>query len=328
MIDISLNNSAAAAAAAAANAAQTQEETQTAAAQTTLAPILGGENVKVTTPGVDVDKLVAQLKNESDETNTTVAKMKISSVLTLLESMNVRLTAAQQEAFAAILALDEKNAAMEKEIASIYKKYGISSDVADTATAMDAAIETLQKAVERAVQEGKDHQKAVQEAKRIRDDDRAKLERLQNAETKDAAAIKAAEEALAASQATLDAATALAAGDAAAVSAAQTAVETAKADKARIGELKSKIASSAADASAAISALGDKALESIAAALAARVTAQDATTGQEPRVSPAEEEKRELAEIAHDPLKAIRDALARMDESILKTIGENRELKA
>lgn len=301
-------------------AAETPQEGEKAAK-----PLLGGENIKITYATDDLTKLLAQLRNENDSTQLSVAKMRISSVVSLLDSMNVQLSAEQKAAFENMVLVDAENATVQMELSSLYQKYAINNP--NTASAiMEAKIEALTKAVERAVQEGKDHQKAVQEAKEIRDADREKLDQLKAAETKDKAAIKAAEENLAAAQATLDAAAAIAAKDPAAISAAQTELDTATTDKARIEQLQTKAAELSAKVSDSVSALGEKALENITNALKSRVSAQDLEIDDP--LSPAEKAKEEKREIATDPLKAMRESLDRMDEDMMDTIGENRELRA
>lgn len=290
--------------------------------------LLGGDSVKVVSGAIsDLEKLVARIKNESDEKRTNVARLRISSVMSILDAMNVEMSNAQKAAFAEILELDEKIATDQADLSALYAKYGITNGN-QAATVMDAMIASLEKAVERAVQEGKDHNEQVKAAKEQRDADQAKLDRLNNAEQKNEAAIKAAEEALAKSQSVLDAANALVKNDASTIAAAKSALADAKNEKTRIGELQNTVASASSQQSACMAAVGEKALALAAAALSARATADEMGNGEELEQNAAKIQRKEDEKEANEPLALIREALARMDEVVMETIDENKEIKA
>ena len=259
---------------------------QPLAAETAQTPVLAGKNLTVSNALSDIEKLVAKIETESADARESVAKMRINAVLTLLEGMNVNLTAEQAEAFAQILELGEQSNVLEGELAELYTKYGI-TDSTLSSVIMDAKIKSLERAVERAVQEGKDHLENVEKAKELRESDQ---------ESEKVTELKAQ-------------------------------LETAKADKARIADLESKISSISAQIDEATAAIGEKALANIAAALEAKANTDDVTFDEKPK-SAAELEKDALKEVQTNPLKAIREALERQDEVVLDTIGENRELKA
>lgn len=259
---------------------------QPQAAETAQTPILAGKSLTVSNALSDIEKLVAKIETESADARESVAKMRINAVLTLLEGMNVNLTAEQAEAFAQILELGEQSNVLEGELAELYTKYGI-TDSTLSSVIMDAKIKSLERAVERAVQEGKDHLENVEKAKELRESDQ---------ESEKVTELKAQ-------------------------------LETAKADKARIADLESKISSISAQIDEATAAIGEKALANIAAALEAKANTDDVTFDEKPK-SAAELEKDALKEVQTNPLKAIREALERQDEVVLDTIGENRELKA
>ena len=64
-----------------------------AAQGTKLGAVLGGENVKVTSGAMsDLEKLVAQLKNESDDTKMSVTQRRIAVLQTVLDTMSDRIT--------------------------------------------------------------------------------------------------------------------------------------------------------------------------------------------------------------------------------------------
>lgn len=259
---------------------------QPLAAETAQTPILAGKSLTVSNALSDIEKLVAKIETESADARESVAKMRINAVLTLLEGMNVNLTAEQSEAFAQILELGEQSNVLEGELTELYTKYGI-TDTTLSSVIMDAKIKSLERAVERAVQEGKDHLENVEKAKELRESDQ---------ESEKVTELKAQ-------------------------------LETAKADKARIADLESKISSISAQIDEATAAIGEKALANIAAALEAKANTDDVTFDEKPK-SAAELEKDALKEVQTNPLKAIREALERQDEVVLDTIGENRELKA
>ena len=257
-----------------------------ATAAKTTPGVLSGSNLTITSALSDIDKLVAQLEADSAETRASVNKMRISSVMQVLESMNIQLTADQTEAFGKVLDLQSQENAAEVELATLYTKYGVIDD-ASASLVMDMAIETLEKAIERAVQEGKDHNENVEAAEEQRTED-------QQSEDVD----KLREQ-----------------------------LETAKADKARIAELQSTIASLSSQISAAAVSIGELALRAIANALKVRVTAEEIDTDDKPE-SQAEQDKEALKELETNPLESIRESLNRLDEVVLKTIGENQQLKA
>ena len=73
-----------------------------------VAPLLGGENVKVSSGAVtDLEKLVARLKNENQNTQMSVAQRRISILQTVLDSMAGQVSEAQRNG---ILAIENLNA--------------------------------------------------------------------------------------------------------------------------------------------------------------------------------------------------------------------------
>ena len=58
------------------------------------APLLGGDNLKVTLAATtDLEKLVAQLKNENEATRQSVAERRTAILSTVLDSMAERISA-------------------------------------------------------------------------------------------------------------------------------------------------------------------------------------------------------------------------------------------
>ena len=261
------------------------------------APLLGGENVKVSSGAMtDLEKLVARLRSEDDETRTNLAHMRFSAVMSALDAANVRLSQEQATAFATVAEQENVKAELETELAALYAEYGIGPG--DNASAvMDAKIKSLEQAVERAIQDGKDHNEAVAKAKEQRERDQAKIDRLENVCKNDEAAIAAAKAALA----------------------------KARTDSARMSDVQTGIADASSKISNAMAIIGAEKLNEIAAAL---VKVADGVETPETRTSNAERVKEEEKAIANDPLRAIREALQKIDDVILRTIDENQQIKA
>ncbi len=289
-----------------------------------IAPLLNGASLTVTTaPTGDLEKLVARLKSENQNT-------RLSLVLSSLATLNETLTDVQKTNLARLDSLDQQLAQLGGLLDE--QKAALSAEEAN-AVLLDAKIASLEKAVERAVQEGKEHNEAVQKAKAVRDADQAKLDALRNASKKDEAAIAAAETALAASQAKLDEAVAVQKAGAAKIAAAQSDLAAAHGLKAAsstkiallhvaISGTEGQIATVNTQINACLSAIGDKTLSDIAVAL--QSTVRSFSQGEDPP-SAADERKAAQKEEAVNPLNVIRDALDRLDEAMAETIGVNRE---
>ena len=288
-----------------------------------LDPLLAGASLTVTTaPTGDLERLVARIKSENENS-------RLSLLLSSLSTLNEALTDVQK---ANLVKLDGLNQTLTGLNADLAAQEAQLTDASAQSALMEMKIQQLEQAVERAVQEGKDHNEAVRKAKEVRDRDQAELDKLKNAEVKDEAAIAAAESVLGDAQAALEAATAIQAGDAAKIQAAKDEMAEVRTQKAAVDanietlkkgvdDTRNEIASVNAQLSTCLSALGEKALANIASAL--QTTA--AQFGGEEAQSPAEEKKVEEKAIANDPLRAIREALERLDEAMSETIGANRE---
>ena len=144
-----------------------------------LGPILSGDSLKVTFGATsDLEKLVAQLKNESESTKLSMAQRRISILQTVLDSMADRVTATERENLLKIEELNEQKAAAETELA------GLQTDKADTAgriAALDAEIEALENQIKQAVEDGADHREQVEKLKAQRAEEQEKLDRIEGA---------------------------------------------------------------------------------------------------------------------------------------------------
>lgn len=293
--------------------------------QGTAKPLLGGNSLTVTTAlSGDLEKLVARIKDENQNT-------RLSLTLGSLHTLNAALTDAQKRSLSKLDGLNQELKGLNGNLESLQADLETKTS---SSQLMELKIQELEAAVERAIQEGKDHNETVRKAKETRDRDQAKLDQLKNAVTKDEAAIAAAENALASSQAALDAAVAVQSGDAAKIQSAQnnlTAAQTQKTEldnqiagiKQDIAKVQNQIASVNQQISDCLASLGEKALNSIAATLH---QVADAFSEAEETQSPSDQKKVEEKEIANNPLNIIRESLDRLDDAMTQTIGENREV--
>lgn len=144
-----------------------------------LTPVLGGENVKVTS-GVmtDLEKLVARLKNESEDAKMSVSQRRLSILQTVLNSMADRITDAQRDGILSIETLNGEKAALEEELG------GLESDktaAKGRISALDVQIKALEQQIAQAVKDGADHREQVAKLKAQRAEEQAELDRIEGA---------------------------------------------------------------------------------------------------------------------------------------------------
>ena len=131
---------------------------KTTAAQK-LTALLGGDAVKVTNASMtDLEALVSRLKNESERT-------RLSMMLTSLVAVSQSLDESQKKRLEQGVALSEKLDELQK---SLDKYSGEEAEAKAAAMLLQAKIEQLQKQIEQAIQDGKDHNKLVEEQERAR----------------------------------------------------------------------------------------------------------------------------------------------------------------
>ena len=283
------------------------QESKTNASQE-VSPLLDGPSVTVShAPASDLEKLVARLKDENDERKVAMTKQRLASVLEAYTARFGTLSAQQTANLEGIAAnndaIDAKTAELEKVQAEMAAAKGKS-------TVMQAQIESLERAVAQAVEDGKIHRENVAKLKEQIAAD-AENEDLKAELEKETAALENSEKALGTAQADL----AKAQADAGALS-AQIASLAGSAEK-----LESEIAALEADNAKRVAELGSQTVSNLLAALD-DVAPADAT---ERAPTPAEEEKAEQKALANDPANLLREAMDRMDASILRTIDENMD---
>ena len=283
------------------------QESQTQAAKG-LAPILGGQSVTVTSALTsDLEKLVARLKNENDDLKTSMAQRRLASVLEAYTARYGELSAQQMSILQEITA---NNASISDMMAAIKQMQAEMSAAEAQSTTMQAKIESLERAVEQAVADGKAHREAVAKLKAqlAKDQDNAALKA---ALAKEEKALETSEAALAKAQTDLAAAQAAAGALSAKIQSLAGSIETQK------GEVAGLEAANAALAAK----LGSQTVANLLEAFAD----DDIGPVAERNVSAVEEEKAEKKAIANDPANILREAMDKMDEAILQTIDENRD---
>ena len=154
-------------------------EGQVAAEGAKLGPILGGESLKVTSGAMsDLEKLVARLKNETDDTKMSVTQRRIAVLQTVLDSMSDRITEQERASIVEIEKLNGTKAEVAAQLAGLdADKVATEGRIAE----LDVKIAELEKAIERAVQDGEDHREQVAKLKEERAREQAKLDQINTA---------------------------------------------------------------------------------------------------------------------------------------------------
>ena len=145
----------------------------------TSSKILDGKSLTVSSAAMsDLEKLVAQLKNETDNTKMSVTQQRISVLQTVLDTMPDRISEKERANLIKIEELNGEKSEVASELA------GLKADKTSAEkriSALDVKIAELESAVERAIQDGEDHRKQVDELKRMRAEEQKKLDRINTA---------------------------------------------------------------------------------------------------------------------------------------------------
>lgn len=146
---------------------------QQVSTNSSLPPILGGNSLRVKFSEMsDLEALVAKLKSESERTRFLM-------LMTSLSSIGQSLNEAQKSALEQGLALADKLKELESTLGGLQDE--VSKEKADIAL-LQMQIESLQKQIDQAVQDGKDHNKLVEEQKRVRKVIDAKKDKIERTE--------------------------------------------------------------------------------------------------------------------------------------------------
>lgn len=134
-----------------------------------LAPLFSGSSLSVSDGALsDLEALVARLKNENEKT-------KFSLLLTSLGTINESLTAAQKEAIEEGLKLSEKLDTLNKELDGLS---GTEAEAKAAVLVIQMKIESLEKQIEQARKDGKEHNDLVRELKAARQELDAKNDQI------------------------------------------------------------------------------------------------------------------------------------------------------
>lgn len=138
--------------------AEGQTTALTAASAT--AALLGGKSVVVSEGGLtDLEALVARIKNESEKT-------KISILFASLNTIGASLSDAQRGLLEEGLALEAER--KQLEVALVGYESDLVVQNSDDNLLLQTKIDMLQRQIDLAIEEGKDHNKLVAEQKRVR----------------------------------------------------------------------------------------------------------------------------------------------------------------
>ena len=143
------------------------------------APILNGKSLTVTNGAMsDIEKLVARLKAETDDTKMSVTQQRISVLQTVLNTMSDRITEKEKATLIEIEALNGEKSEAEVELSSLMAdKVATEGRIAE----LDVMIEALEKQIDQAVQDGEDHRKQVEKLKKQRAEDQGRLDQINTA---------------------------------------------------------------------------------------------------------------------------------------------------
>lgn len=142
-----------------------QDTSTNMVASKATAALLGGASVTVSDGGMtDLEALVAKLKNDSE-------RAKISLMMTSLASIGQSLTESQRRTLEQGLALQEQLTELEKSLGNYTSsKTQLEADSA----VLQAKIDSLQKQIDQAIADGKEHNKLVAEQKQAKKELEAK----------------------------------------------------------------------------------------------------------------------------------------------------------
>jgi len=292
-----------------------------AAKRAELAPLLFGSNVLVSYGITDFEALVAQLKNENDDTRVS---LKLKSLSSIADGLNAQ----QLKALESALALADSVKKLES--AQLELQNDISTSQAEMVE-LALKIDTLEKQIENARKNAEDYNKNIKEQKEKRAELDEKIETLEaDVETdhseeiaelkREAAAlddsIKANEDALDAAKATIASCEAALGGATARTAELKDAVAR---DTASINGMKNEVSGLNMQMSACLESIDVSTLKTLAKEIAAQAVAQTEET-ESPRDVEKREEKAEAADVA----KAIRDSLDAIAGNILEEIADRR----
>ena len=143
-----------------------------------MSPLMSGASLEVTSGATtDLEKLVAQLKNENDDARLSVAHRRIAILKTVLDSMAFRISETQRMNLMSLERLSVELSTVEVEL----KGFEAEKAAAESRSAeLDAKIKALEEAIKQAIEDGEAHRDQMEELKRQKEQEDAKIRRLTN----------------------------------------------------------------------------------------------------------------------------------------------------
>ena len=271
------------------------------------APLLGGASVTVSAPMGDLETLVARLKVENDDLKASLAKRRLTSMLNAYETRYGALSAEQTHILEQIATNNDSISSLSEKLKELDKELTAAKG---EATVMQAKIDSLERAVEQAVADGKAHRETVAKLKEQLAKD-TENEDLKAELAKAEAALELAEKKISKNEADLAAAQAAAGAVSAKIQSLADKVEVVKGQISALDDENGKLALR----------LDSKTVSNLLALFAP----EKGSPPSELAETPAEQKKAEEKAIANDPARILREAMDRMDEGILRDIDENRD---
>ena len=158
------------------NTATDSANVQTPSTKST-SKILNGDSLTVLSGAMsDLEKLVALLKNETDDTSMSVTQQRISILQTVLNTMSDRVSESERKSLIEIENLNGQKSDLQTTLNGyLAEKTAAQGRIAE----LDMQISALERAIEQAVQDGEDHREQVAELKKQREKEQAKLDQIE-----------------------------------------------------------------------------------------------------------------------------------------------------
>ena len=266
-----------------------ENQTQNAAgAAKTVAPLLGGKNVTVSSAGIgDLEKLLMQLKAENDEKRSKLASIKLSVALEQLVAKNA---IEQSEANAMMilsLKIEELDAAIKRETTTLAERK------AQLEEARRLKAEADEKAAQKEDSAEEDSQATVEtkvETKETKTD-------AKTAEVKEEEAVPTEEEIAALEKSVTE-------------------------SEAKIASLQSDVKATREELQSHVSKLDFKAMQVLSDAI--RLSADDASAGREIKLDEKEETEETQKSL---PVEILREAIQKVVEDLREEITERRDTR-
>jgi len=154
-------------------------EEQSASQGTQLGPILSGKSLNVTSAmSGDLEKLVAQLKSENENTRMSVSQRRVAILQTVLDTLSDKLTSAEKENLLRIEELNGEKTEANEELAGLKGQKATTEKLINE---LDLKIAALEKQIEAAVADGAKHREQVAELKSQRAEEQARLDSIEGA---------------------------------------------------------------------------------------------------------------------------------------------------